>query len=130
MVKSVIKADVNKLCNVIAKNLAFSTNWKLISISWKFSTCSNFSNNWQAINHFFKMFIWILVLWMRGSVVSEAFSEPSRTSKMKFFARIANCFQPFLKDLHIRCSPGFLICLCVFNYFKTITIMVLKTIFW
>ena len=47
MVKSVIKADVNKLCNVIAKNLTFSTNWKLISISWKFSTCSNFSTNWK-----------------------------------------------------------------------------------
>ena len=43
-------------------------------------------------NHFFKMFIWILVLWMRGTVVSEAYSELSRTSKMELFARIANCF--------------------------------------
>ena len=45
-------------------------------------------------NHFFKMFIWILVLWMRGTTVSEAYSEPSRQSKMELFARIANCFQP------------------------------------
>ena len=52
------------------------------------------SLKWQIINHFFKMFIWILVLWIRGTVVSEAYSEPSRTSKMELFARIANCFQP------------------------------------
>ena len=45
-------------------------------------------------NHFFKMFIWILIIWMRGTAVSKAYSEPSRTSKMELFARIANCFQP------------------------------------
>ena len=31
---------------------------------------------------------------MRGTAFSEAYSEPSQTSKMKLFARIANCFQP------------------------------------
>ena len=30
---------------------------------------------------------------MRGTVVSEAYSEPSQTSKMEPFARIANFFQ-------------------------------------
>ena len=39
--------EMNKLCNVIAKNLTFSTNRKLISISWKVSTCSNISTNWK-----------------------------------------------------------------------------------
>ena len=39
--------EINKLCNVIAKNLTFSTNQKLISISWKVWTCSNFSTNWK-----------------------------------------------------------------------------------
>ena len=39
--------EINKLCDVIAKNLTFSTNWKLISISWKVWTCSNFSTNWK-----------------------------------------------------------------------------------
>ena len=28
---------------------------------------------WQERNHFFKMFIWILVRWMRGTAVSEAY---------------------------------------------------------
>ena len=68
------------------------------------------------------MFIWILVLWMRGTVVSEAHSEPSHTSKMKLFARIAYCFQPLtisFKDLNLKCSTGFWIRLLVFNYFKT-----------
>ena len=36
--------EINKLCNVKAENLTFSTNRKLISISWK---CSNFSTNWK-----------------------------------------------------------------------------------
>ena len=31
---------------------------------------------------------------MRRTAVSEAYSEPSPTSKMELFARIANCFQP------------------------------------
>ena len=35
--------EINKLCNVIAKDLAFSTNRKLISIIW----CPNFSANWK-----------------------------------------------------------------------------------
>ena len=39
--------EMNKLCHVIAKNLTFSTNQKLISISWKVWTCSNFSTNWK-----------------------------------------------------------------------------------
>ena len=39
--------EINKLCNVIAENLTFSTNRKLISISWKVWTCSNFSTNWK-----------------------------------------------------------------------------------
>ena len=39
--------EINKLCNVIAKNLTFSANRKLISISWKVWTCSNFSTNWK-----------------------------------------------------------------------------------
>ena len=39
--------EINKLCNAIAKNLTFSTNRKLISISWKVWTCSNFSTNWK-----------------------------------------------------------------------------------
>ena len=30
---------------------------------------------------------------MRGTAVSEAYSEPSQTSKMELLARIANCFQ-------------------------------------
>ena len=174
--------EINNLCNVIAKNLAFSTNWKLISISWKVLTCSNFSTDWKlkwnesysvlkekrgrkteiwvnlkqyisinqisshviktaskkarflakqsnelwreeeslwnilsdnykirqekekkcgrmsrklemtVINHFFKMFLWILLLWIRGIAVSEAYPELIQTSKMKLFVRIANCF--------------------------------------
>ena len=43
-------------------------------------------------NHFVKMFIGILVLWMRGLVVSKAYSEPSQTSKMELFPTIANSF--------------------------------------
>ena len=39
--------EINKLCNVIDENLTFSTNGKLISISWKVWTCSNFSTNWK-----------------------------------------------------------------------------------
>ena len=39
--------QINKLCNVIAKNLTFLTNRKLISISWKVWTCSSFSTNWK-----------------------------------------------------------------------------------
>ena len=39
--------EINKLCNVIAENFTFSTNRKLISISWKVWTCSNFSTNWK-----------------------------------------------------------------------------------
>ena len=39
--------EINKLCNVIAENLTFSTNRKLISISWKVWACSNFSTNWK-----------------------------------------------------------------------------------
>ena len=39
--------EINKLCNVIVKNLTFSTNPKLISISWKVWTFSNFSTNWK-----------------------------------------------------------------------------------
>ena len=49
---------------------------------------------WQVSNHFFKMPIWILVLWMIGTVVSEAYSEPTRTSNMELFARITKGFQP------------------------------------
>ena len=39
--------EINKLCNLIAENLTFSTNRKLISISWKVWACSNFSTNWK-----------------------------------------------------------------------------------
>ena len=39
--------QIKKLCNVIAKNLTFLTNRKLISISWKVWTCSSFSTNWK-----------------------------------------------------------------------------------
>ena len=35
--------EINKLCSVITEHLTFSTNWKLISISW----CPNFSTNWK-----------------------------------------------------------------------------------
>ena len=39
---------------------------------------------------------------MRGPVVLEAYSEPSRTSsKMKLFARIVNCFQPLFSKIFI-----------------------------
>ena len=31
---------------------------------------------------------------MRGTAVSEAYSEPSQISKMELLGRIANCFQP------------------------------------
>ena len=31
---------------------------------------------------------------MRGTVVSEAYTKPSQTSKMKLFARITNRFHP------------------------------------
>ena len=31
---------------------------------------------------------------IRGTAVAETYSEPSQTSKMELFARIANCFQP------------------------------------
>ena len=31
---------------------------------------------------------------MRGTAVSEAYSEPSQTSKMELFARITSCSQP------------------------------------
>ena len=51
---------------------------------------------WQVSNHFFKMPIWILVLWMIGTVVSEAYSEPTRTSNMELFARITKGFQPLI----------------------------------
>ena len=39
--------EIKKLCNVIAENLTFSKNRKLISISWEVWTCSNFSFNWK-----------------------------------------------------------------------------------
>ena len=39
--------EIKKLCSVIAENLIFSTNRKLISISWKVWTYSNFSTNWK-----------------------------------------------------------------------------------
>ena len=42
--------EINKLRNVIAENLIFSKNRKLISISWKAWTCSNFSTNWKWMN--------------------------------------------------------------------------------
>ena len=68
------------------------------------------NKKWQIINHFFKMFIWILILWMRDTAVSKAYSEPSRTSKMELFAKIANCFQPltiFILDVRQESEYAF-----------------------
>ena len=41
---------------------------------------------------------------------TEAYLEPSRTSKMKLIAKIDNDLQPliiFIKKLHCRCLAGF-----------------------
>ena len=52
-------------------------------------------------NYFLKIFIWIILLWMRGTAVSKAYSEPGQTSKMELFARIADCVQSFIYFLKI-----------------------------
>ena len=55
--------------------------WNILLYSYKISgkkrkkvleECRK-NKKWQIITHFFKMFIWILILWMRDTAVSKAY---------------------------------------------------------
>ena len=77
---SVKKGVLPKSCNFIKKE----------SVALVFSgEFSEISKKTYFIEH-----LLVTASGMRGTAVSEAYTEPSQTCKMELFTRIANCFHP------------------------------------